>query len=289
MSNATQTTRRDSSLKRYAPRVAAPAILLGVLVILASGSLSLGRVTHVGTALIVAGLVLYFVRSEDMAREPVTVEPPVRGRWIAINSPASRVPSHGTRELGQAYAIDLVYQPDPDVRWRGVRGWPPARRPQAFPGFGRPVFAPADGVVVAASGWQRDHLSRNSVLGLVYLIPEMLIRGAVSLLTGYVVVGNHVILDLGDGVYAVFAHLKRGSIRVRRGERVQAGQQIAECGNSGNTSEPHVHFQLMDHRHMIVAAGVPVRFDHYVAGGVPASGVPRNEEAFTVETPPAER
>lgn len=287
MSDATRTARRDSSLKLYAPRIATPAILLGVLVILASRPLSLGRVGFAGTAFIVAGLALYFVRSEDVAREPVTVQPPVRGRWIAINSPASRVPSHGTRELGQAYAIDLVYQPDPTVAWKGIRSWPPARRPQAFPAFGQPVFAPAAGVVVATTGWQRDHLSRNSPLGLIYLIPEMLIRGAVSLLSGYFVVGNHVILDLGDGTYAVLAHLKRGSIRVRRGEHVQAGQQIAECGNSGNTSEPHVHFQLMDHRHMAVAAGVPFNFDQYTTGGVPTSGVPHNEEAFTVDNSPA--
>ena len=116
----------------------------------------------------------------------------------------------------------------------------------------------------------------------------MVIRGAVSLLSGYFVVSNHVILDLDNGIYAVFAHLKRGSIRVRRGEHVQAGQQIAECGNSGNTSEPHVHFQLMDHRRMAVAAGVPFSFDQYATSGVRTSGVPRNEEAYTVETPPTE-
>jgi hypothetical protein len=219
-------------LKRYAPRIAGPATLLGLLVIVASTLLSLGPVGYAGVALIIVGFALYFVRSEGIARDPVTVQPPVRGRWVAINSPATRVPSHGTRELGQAFAIDLVYQPDPSVRWRGVRSWPPARRPQSFPAFGQPVFAPADGVVVAASGWQRDHLSRNSPIGLAYLIPEMLIRGILSLFSGFFVVGNHVIVDLGSGAYAVLAHLRRGSIRVRPGERVRTEQQIAECGNS---------------------------------------------------------
>ncbi|HEX6338772.1 MAG TPA: M23 family metallopeptidase [Jiangellaceae bacterium] len=283
MPDTTAGTRRNSTLKRYAPRIAGPAIVLGVLMIVVNTVFSIGRVGFAGTALIVIGLALYFVRAEDLAREPVTVRPPVRGRWLAINSPASRVPSHGTRELGQTYAIDLVHQPDPRVRWRGVHRWPPARRPRTFPAFGQPIFAPADGVVVAASGWQRDHLSRNSVPGLVYLVPEMLVRGALSLLNGFFVIGNHVVLDLGDGVYAVLAHLKRRSLLVRVGDRVQAGQQLAECGNSGNTSEPHLHFHLMDHRRAAVAAGVPFDFDRYEIGGQVRSGVPANNEAFTVE------
>ena len=281
MTDTTADTRRDSPLKRYAPRIAGPAIMLGALAIVINTVFSIGRLGYAGTALIVAGLALYFVRSEDVAREPVTVRPPVRGRWLAINSPATRVPSHMTRELGQTYAIDLIYQPDPHVTWRGVHSWPPVRRPGSFPAFGQPIFAPADGVVVAASGWQRDHLSRNSVPGLMYLVPEMLIRGVLSLLNGFFVLGNHIVLDTGDGVYAVFAHLKRGSLLVRPGDRVQAGQQLAEWGNSGNTSEPHLHFHLMDHRRAVVAAGVPFSFDRYETGGQVRSGVPGNNEAFT--------
>jgi murein DD-endopeptidase MepM/ murein hydrolase activator NlpD len=69
------------------------------------------------------------------------------------------------------------------------------------------------------------------------------------------VLGNHVVLDLGDGVYAVLAHLRHGSLRVAKGQRVRAGQQVAECGNSGNSTEPHLHFQLMDHRSVLFAAG----------------------------------
>jgi murein DD-endopeptidase MepM/ murein hydrolase activator NlpD len=79
-----------------------------------------------------------------------------------------------------------------------------------------------------------------------------------------------VVLDLGDGVYAALAHLRRGSVQVTKGQRVTAGQQIAECGNSGNSSEPHLHFQLMDHAHASIAAGLPFTFQ--------GSGVPRNLE-----------
>ena len=67
------------------------------------------------------------------------------------------------------------------------------------------------------------------------------------------------IIDLGDGTYAALAHLRRRSIRVRPGQHVGVGDQIAECGNSGNTTEPHLHFQLMDHHRIAVAAGLPFR------------------------------
>ena len=62
---------------------------------------------------------------------------------------------------------------------------------------------------------------------------------------------------IGAGQYAAYAHLRRGSVLVRPGDRVYRGQIIAECGNSGNTSEPHLHFQLMDRRRPALAAGVP--------------------------------
>ena len=83
------------------------------------------------------------------------------------------------------------------------------------------------------------------------------------------------------GVYAALAHLRRGSVRVRPGDRVAAGQPLAECGNSGNSSEPHLHFQLMDHPSVLLAAGLPLRFAAYRVGDADRAGVPRNLEPFT--------
>lgn len=86
------------------------------------------------------------------------------------------------------------------------------------------------------------------------------------------IVGNHLVLDLGDGTYAAYAHLRRGSLRVRAGDTVRAGQLLAHCGNSGNSTEPHVHFQLMDHPDLDVARGIP-----FTWRGI---GVPANGEVF---------
>ncbi|HEX2315487.1 MAG TPA: M23 family metallopeptidase [Thermomonospora sp.] len=237
--------------------------------------------TLAGFALILTGMTLMFLPAAAPRRPPVRVASPVRGRWLAVNSPADRVPSHGTHEFAQTYAVDLLYHPDPRREWKGVHRWPLARRPQTFPSFGQPLYAPADGVVVRAVDGQRDHWSRNSWPGLVYLlVVEGIVRGVASVLSPRFVLGNHVVLDLGDGVHAVLAHLRRGSLRVRPGQRVRAGEQVAECGNSGNSSEPHLHFQLMDGPRAVVAAGIPMTFEYRV-DDVEHYGVPEARRPFT--------
>ncbi|TDC55210.1 M23 family metallopeptidase [Actinomadura sp. KC345] len=270
-------------IHRTLARFSTVFILLGL-------ALTFGEILHgvdalafAGMAFIVAGLALFFVPQSEPGGEPVVVLSPVRGRWVPVNSPADKVPSHGTHELGQTYAIDLVHAPDPAEEWKPLRRAPLAARPETFPAFGQDVFAPADGVVVQASGWQRDHWSRNSWPAMVYLLAEgMIFRQILSLLTlsaGRFVVGNSVVLDLGDGVYAVFAHLRRGSVRVKKGDRVKAGDVLGEVGNSGNSSEPHLHFHLMDRPGALIAAGLPFAFP-YESGGETRTGAPGGRRPF---------
>ncbi|MFH9198880.1 M23 family metallopeptidase [Streptomyces anulatus] len=217
-------------------------------------------------------------------RPPVEVDPPVTGRWTALNSPADKVPSHGTHVYGQTYAIDIVAEPETEEGGATARPpfrllWPVVRRNRDFPAFGAPLLAVADATVVRASDGQRDHLSRNSLPALAYL---MLIEGNVrSILGAHRIIGNHVILDLGEGTFAVYAHVQRGSLRVRAGDTVRAGQRLGRVGNSGNTTEPHLHFHLMDGPDLDNARGVP-----FTWRGV---GVPANGETFTVEARAGER
>ncbi|MFI6121685.1 M23 family metallopeptidase [Streptomyces sp. NPDC051064] len=226
-------------------------------------------------AAILIGLLMGRRSAEDLAKDRPAVEvgPPVTGRWTAVNSPADKVPSHGTHGYGQTYAIDIVAEPEeggrPPFRWL----WPVARPNRDFPAFDAPLVAVADGTVVHASDGQRDHLSRNSGPALAYL---MLVEASVRDMTGaHRIVGNHVVLDLGDGTYAAYAHVRNGSLQVKAGDTVREGQVLARCGNSGNSTEPHVHFQLMDHPDLDVARGIP-----FTWRGV---GVPANGEAFTAE------
>lgn len=213
----------------------------------------------------------------EAEREAATVEvsPPVAGEWVGLNTPADKVPSHGTHQYGQTYAIDIYMASGLPQRsfW-----WPVTRRPDdGFPAFGQPILAVADATVVHVSDGQRDHRSRNTWPGLLYLL---LIESNVRGLSGARwVIGNHVILDLGNGVYAAYAHLKKGSIEVGEGDRVTVGQRIGLCGNTGNSSEPHLHFQLMDHPKFTRALGVPFR---WTGVGVPSAGEP-----FTAPAPEA--
>ncbi|MER5869986.1 M23 family metallopeptidase [Streptomyces sp. NPDC002044] len=209
-------------------------------------------------------------RGARTGEPPIEVEPPVSGRWSALNSPADRTPSHGTHRYGQACAIDLVAEGEPGSgreRPAFATFRPLVRRPDDFPAFGAPVLAVADATVVRTSDRARDHLSRNSGPAALY---QMLLAGGFRDLGGVgPVLGNHLVLDLGEGRYALYAHLRRGSLTVRPGDRVAAGRRLADCGNSGNSTEPHLHFQLMDGPDPDTARGLPFTWRGV---GVPAAG-----------------
>lgn len=237
---------------------------------------SVAAFTGLGIGVIAIVLIFFGARIVP-ARDIVVATAPVTGRWLALNSPGTKVPSHGVRMYGQAYAIDLVLDPGAteatdarenidtagytSILERPAFGGAPAMRdPSVYPAFGEPVFAMVSGEVVRATGWRRDHRTRSSILALFYLLGE----GAVRELGGPgFVLGNHVTIRSERGVFAVVGHLQRGSLAVRVGDLVCAGQQIARCGNSGNSTEPHVHAQLMDRASPWTGQGVPMAFDGF--------------------------
>lgn len=191
--------------------------------------------------------------------EPVVLDLPIRGRWLARNSPARRVPSHGSHLFGTTYAIDLVAV---DARGRSAPWtWRTAlatEEPESFVGFGAPILAPTDGVVVAAFDGEPDHAARRSQLALVpYMLGQARrARGGVA-----AIAGNHVVVAVDGGRHVVLlAHLQRGSVVVAVDERVRAGDQIGSCGNSGNSTQPHVHLQVTTSTDWARTRGVPLAF-----------------------------
>lgn len=214
---------------------------------------------------VVALPLLAFGMAAAQLPRPTTAEPrplaaPVRGRVRALNSPADRVPSHGTHGFAQTYAIDLVHEPEPGAR-PTFGGREAMRDPRAYPSFGRPVHAPADGTVVRAVDGARDHRCRSNRLGLLLMALEGVafqLRGARGLM------GNHLILRLSDDTHVAIAHLQRGSLRVDVGDEVRCGDVVAAVGNSGNSSEPHVHLQLMDGPRPASAVALPFGFTDVV-------------------------
>jgi len=79
--------------------------------------------------------------------------------------------------------------------------------------------------------------------------------------------GNHVVLDLGNDEYAFLAHMQQDSIEVAAGDQVAAGQMIGRCGNSGNTTEPHLHFHMQTTPNLADGEGLPAFFEDYRADG----------------------
>jgi hypothetical protein len=196
-------------------------------------------------------------------RQEIVISLPFAGRWLARNSPARRVPSHGSDLMGERYAIDFIgvdnRRRTADHRdWRTFLATEPAER---FFAYGRPILAPADGSVVEVHDGEIDHVGRRSQLTLVpYALGQTgRVRQGVD-----AIAGNYLILALRDtGAFVALVHLRAGSMRVAVGENVTTGQQVAECGNSGNSTQPHVHLQVMDSPDLSIARGLPMTFRRF--------------------------
>jgi hypothetical protein len=181
------------------------------------------------------------------------IAPPLRGRrWVAAASCCDSyhrravLPVNGRRAVAQRFAIDWMQL---DAQGRMASGDP--ARNESYPQYGAEVFAVAAGTVV--------HVVDGMPDGTPGSFPA-----AVTLQTAD---GNSVIMDLGDGVFALYAHLQPGSIRVRRGDRVDRGQVLGLLGNSGNSDAPHLHFHLMDAPSALGANGVPYVLDIFAVSG----------------------
>ena len=197
---------------------------------------------------------------------PVVVDFPLRGEWAAANTPAHKIPSHGTDQLGQRYAFDLVRIDDR----RGfhlhpagnVRAWVLGGRTRDCYGWGQPVFAVFDGEVIEAVDGVPErrwlHVVRELALVLKTALTFDPRKHGIDR-----VAGNHVIMQMGQ-TYAVFAHLTPGSVAVRAGQVVRAGDPLGRVGHTGNSTAPHLHFHLMDSADPLKANGIPCAFREYL-------------------------
>jgi len=179
--------------------------------------------------------------------QPPVLGSPLRGTgWVAVNGCCKNGGAHrsalqsvnGGLDNGQRFAVDWMRLDD---LGRFVVGDPGV--PKNWIGYGEPVFAVADGLVVSAGNDLDDQPPGR--------LPD---PAAITLQT---VDGNHIVLDVGRGFFVFYAHLKKGTVTVRRGDRVRAGQELGRLGNSGNTSAPHLHLQVMDSPSPLGSTGLP--------------------------------
>ena len=196
--------------------------------------------------------------------EPEVIGPPLVGAdWVAVNgccglSPhrGAMVPVGGRINGAERYAIDwskfdLKARPIADLE-KGTqatfRGDP--TKNESYFTFGQPVQSVGDGTVVT----------------VVNDLPEAPPHEFLTLPLGDLG-GNRVVIKHRDGVYSFYAHLKTGSISVKPGDVVKRGQQLAEAGNSGNTSESHLHFHMMDGPQPLTATNIPWVLDRFTFQG----------------------
>ena len=190
----------------------------------------------------------------------ITYSLPFEGAWAIVNGGVSREASHSWEVNSQRYACDFLILDDSG---KSCQGNPSSC--DSYYCYGRAVLAPADGVVEEI----RSDCKDSRIFGGK---TDPLIRD---------IRGNYVLLRHTDlnhtepspaargQEYSLLAHLMPGSIPVKRGQRVRRGEPIGRCGNSGNSTEPHLHFQVQNGKSFYHSAGLPIHFEHVTVSPQP--------------------
>ena len=183
-------------------------------------------------------------------RKPVVISPPLSGpNWVdgdgCCGMSAHRTalnPINGQLWAAERFAIDYVQLNQED---RLVTG--DSAKPESFAYFGADIHAVADGPVVSVLDGLPEQVPGANPTGLP--------------LNQYA--GNHIVQDLGDGNYALYAHIKTGTVKVKPGDRLTSGQVIGSLGNTGNSTAPHLHFHVMSTPDPLRSDGLPFVFTDF--------------------------
>lgn len=209
---------------------------------------------------------------------PIVIGPPLRGdHWLAGNGPSSTSdhwralqPLHGRAMISQRFAIDWVKLGDDGKTYHGD-----LLDNRNYYAYGSEALAVADGVVTEV----KDGIPQNVPGASSRAVP----------ITVETIGGNHVILKIGEGYYAFYAHLQPGSIRVKVGDKVRRGQVIGLVGNTGNSTEPHLHFHISNANSPLASEGLPYALRSFEVEGRGWTWKPSDEksspETHTTEIP----
>lgn len=183
-----------------------------------------------------------------------TLAAPLSGSdWVAVSGLSAGahhrsgiIVAGGLGQISRRYAVDWKRRQD------GAFFSGDPRDVRSYHAYGAEVRAVADATVVRVKDGLPDNIPRTAA-GFETAVP----------VTMETVAGNSVVLDLGDGQYAYYAHLKPGSIRVRTGDRVRRGEVLGAIGNSGDAREPHLHFQVANGPDILASEGLPYVIDRF--------------------------
>jgi Peptidase family M23 len=202
----------------------------------------------------------------EVNRQPVAaIAPPLRGSdWVAANGPSNTshhrralIAINGRSFISQRFATDWVQIGSDGETHTGD----PADN-KNYHAYGAEIRAVAGGLITEV----KDGLPQNVPGANSRAIP----------ITLDTVGGNHVIEQIGDTLFAFYAHIQPGSIPVKVGDRVQRGQLLGLVGNSGNSTEPHLHFDICDSSSMLACEGLPFSFASYQLEGHGEDFNPKN-------------
>jgi murein DD-endopeptidase len=190
-------------------------------------------------------------------KNPVVVisSPLVGDDWLAGNGPSNNsvhrralIPINGHAYISQRFAIDWVrVYPD----GKTYKGDPSDNK--NYRAYGMEIHAVADGVVTQVG----DGIPQNTPGAKSLAVP----------ITLETISGNHVIMEIGNGLFAFYAHMQPGSLRVKVGDKVTRGQVLGLLGNTGNSSEPHLHFQICSANSELGSEGLPYAFASFEVQG----------------------
>jgi len=170
---------------------------------------------------------------------------PFGGEWTVFWGGRTLAENDHAATVDQRFAYDILMLRD------GSSHVGDGQRNEDYHCFGQPLRAPGAGVVVVA------------VDGIADNVPGHMNRAQPP--------GNHIIIDHGNGEFSLLAHFRQGSLKVAPGDRVAVGDALGQCGNSGNSSEPHLHYHLQDAPAFGQGVGLPAQFQGYTADGQPVA------------------
>ena len=215
------------------------------------------------------------VRAPDLRvdrRAPIEIEPPLRGTgWFSANAccdpdfnhRSTVLSANGTYVAPEVFAVDYI---------RVVDG-------RIFTGDG------SENADWFAEGAPIRAATGGKVVSVIDDRPEVppgeSVQGNPTVTKPRDFGGNSVAVKVEPGVFAYYAHMQPGSVRVDVGERVRTGQKIGLLGNSGNTSGPHLHFGINDRRNPLTANSLPFEIDHFRFEGTAGPGPTQGEVTVT--------
>ncbi len=202
----------------------------------------------------------------DELADAIAVEFPLEGEWFAPHTPGTKIPSHGFDMLGQRYAYDfmrVIRSGKKELPFKGD-SWRYYLLGKPLPhwyGWGQNVYAPCSGKIIIAKDGLKERQRVHLLIDLFVVLKNALFFDPEKH-DLHRAIGNYIIMQT-ENAYAMFAHFQNGSLCVTEGQDVKTGQCLGRVGHSGNSTAPHLHFQLMDSADLLTAKGIPCSFIRY--------------------------